>query len=167
MKLRVDSHIEFTSYHALKALNHCMIRSLIGWNGRDRPSSFHIGRWRPTGPKKLSWMKSLHKFLHGILYIMFHNMLEFASCTFPRGRSNANFSKHVNEWLVDERWGPSQLHGHDPCLICVKWPLLWWVPHLQSILLINNYIMTILAFYNNDIWWIQRHSFRKAQMIPR
>ena len=166
MKLRVDSHIEFTSYHALKALNHCMIRSLIGWKGRDRLSSFHIGRWRPTGPKKLSWMKSLHKFLHGILYIMFHDMLEFASCTFPRGRPNANFSKPC-QWMSCG-WEMRAL------TITWSWPLsmcevtlVVMGPHLQSILLINNYIMTILAFYNNDIWWIQRHSFRKAHMIPR
>ena len=32
----------------------------------------HTRRWRPKGPKKITWMKSLHGVLHGGLWIRFH-----------------------------------------------------------------------------------------------
>ena len=56
------------------------LRALIGRNGGDRPSSLHTRRWRPKGPKKISWiMKSLHGVLHGGLWIRFYGLLEFSS----------------------------------------------------------------------------------------
>ena len=57
--------------------DHCILRSLVGWKGQDRPSPLHIRRWRPKGPKKLPWMKNLHRFLHSRLWITFHDLPEF------------------------------------------------------------------------------------------
>ena len=54
-----------TSHTRLKALDHGNVRALIGRKGGDRPSSLHTRRWRPRGPKKSLWMKSLHGVLHG------------------------------------------------------------------------------------------------------
>ena len=58
-----------TSYTRLKAHDHYRLRALIGRKGEDRPSSLHTQRWRPKGPKKTSWMESLHGVLHGGLWI--------------------------------------------------------------------------------------------------
>ena len=45
-----------TSRMRLKPCGNCILRSLIGWTGRDRLTSLHTRRWRPKGPKKSSWM---------------------------------------------------------------------------------------------------------------
>ena len=63
----------------LKVHDHCNLRALIGRKGGDRPSSLHTQRWRPKGPKKTSWIKSLHEVLHGGLWIRFHGLPEFSS----------------------------------------------------------------------------------------
>ena len=62
---RIKMWFRATSHTRLKAHDHCNLRALIGWNGGDRPSSLHTRRWRPKGPKRSSWMKSLHGVLHG------------------------------------------------------------------------------------------------------
>ena len=60
--------VRATSHTRLKAHDHCNLRALIGRKGGDRPSSLHIRRWRPKGPKRMTWMKSLHGILHGGLW---------------------------------------------------------------------------------------------------
>ena len=74
-----------TSNTSLKARDHCNLRALIGWKGRDCPSSLHIGRWKPKGPKKTSWMKSLHGALHGGICTRLHGLPEFSLSPPPRG----------------------------------------------------------------------------------
>ena len=78
-KQTTNYEVRATSHTRLRACDHCNLRALIGRNGGDRPSSLHTWRWRPKGPKKTSWMKSLHGVLHGGLWIRFHGLLEFAS----------------------------------------------------------------------------------------
>ena len=73
-----------TSHTSLKARDHCNLRALIGWKGDDRPSSLHTQRWRSKGPKKNSWMESLHGVLHGRLWIRFHGLLDFSSGLIPK-----------------------------------------------------------------------------------
>ena len=75
-----------TSHTRMKAKDHCILRSLIGQKGWDHPSLLHTRRWRPKGSWKLSQMKRLHGFLHGRLWIMFHDLLEFALSPPPRSR---------------------------------------------------------------------------------
>ena len=103
----------------LKAHDHCILRSLIDWEGRDRPSSLRTRRWRPKVLKKLSWMKSLHVFLHGILWLMLHGLLEFALGPPWRSRIDANSNKPRSfVWSFDEIQGPSKLTWSWP-LACV------------------------------------------------
>ena len=78
-----------TSHTRLKAHDHCNLRVLIGRKGGDRSYSLHTQRWKPKGPRKTSWMKSLH----GGLWIRFHGLLEFTSCLPPRGGPDANFGR--------------------------------------------------------------------------
>ena len=79
-----------TSHKRLKARDHCNLRGLIDRKGRDRPSSLHTWRWRPKGPKKTSWMKSLHGVLHGRLWIRFCDLPEFSSSPPLRDGLDAN-----------------------------------------------------------------------------
>ena len=65
-----------TSHTRLKARDHCILVSLIGRKDQDLPSPLHTRRWRPKGPRKPSWMKSLDKFLHNKLRRMVHDLLE-------------------------------------------------------------------------------------------
>ena len=79
-----------TSHTNVKAHDHCNVRILIGWKGRDRPNSFHTRTWRFKIPMKSSWMKSLHGVLHGKLWIKVNGLPKFASNPHPRDRFNAN-----------------------------------------------------------------------------
>ena len=71
----------------------CNLRTLIGRKGGDHPSSLHTRRWRPTSPKKTSWMKKLHGILHGRLWITFHGLPEFSIGLPPRGGPDANVGR--------------------------------------------------------------------------
>ena len=83
-----------TSHARLKVRDHCNRSALIGRKGGgDRLSSLHTWRWRPTGPKKTSWMRSLHGVLHGGLWIRVHGLLEFSSSSVPRGGPDINFGR--------------------------------------------------------------------------
>ena len=68
-------------------------QALIVRKDGDCPSSLQTQRWRHNGPKKTSWMKSLHGVLHGGLWIRFHGLPEFSSSPPPRGGRNANFRR--------------------------------------------------------------------------
>ena len=79
-----------TSHTRLKAHDHGNLRALIGRKGKDRPSSLHTQRWKPKGPKKTSWMQSLHGVLRGGLWIRFHGLPRFSSGPPPIGGPDAN-----------------------------------------------------------------------------
>ena len=99
-----NNNIRATSHTRLKAYEHYILISIIGRKGRDCPSSLHTRRWRSKGPKKLSWMKSLH----GILEIMSRGMLKLAPGPPPRDRHDTNYG------------GPSRplaIHYHGPWLM--------------------------------------------------
>ena len=86
-------NIRATLHTRLKALDHGNVRALIGQKCGDCPSSLHTRRWRPKGPKKSLWMKSLHGVLHGWLWIRVHGLPEFASNPPPRGGFDVNFGR--------------------------------------------------------------------------
>ena len=70
--------------------NHCILRSLIGQKGWDRPSSLHTRRWSYKGPRNCNEWKSLQGFLHGKLWILVHGLPECLLGSPPRGRLDAN-----------------------------------------------------------------------------
>ena len=70
--------------------------SLVERAERDRPTSLHTWRWRPEGPKKTSWTKSLHGVLRDGLWTRFHGLPEFSSHLPPRGGPDINFGR---PWL--------------------------------------------------------------------
>ena len=104
--LVISTWLRATSHTRLKAHDHCNLRALIGRKGGDRPSSLHTRRWRPKGPKKTSWMKSLHGVLHDRLWIRFHGLPEFSSGLPPRGGPHTTFrrphSKEINIYIYNQ-----------------------------------------------------------------
>jgi hypothetical protein len=83
-------YLRATSHTRLKTLDHGNVKALIGWKGGDGPSSLHTRRWRPKGPQKSSWMKSLHGVLNGGLWIRVNGLPEFVSGPPPRGGFDEN-----------------------------------------------------------------------------
>ena len=79
-----------TSHTRLKAHDHCILKSLIGQKCWDCPSSLHTRKWRLKGSKTISWMTSLHGFLHGILWITFHGLPEISLSPPPRDWHDGN-----------------------------------------------------------------------------
>ena len=84
------SHSKGHFTHKTEAHDHGNLRALIGRKGEDRPSSLHTQRWKPKGPKKTSWMQSLHGVLRGGLWIRFHGLPRFSSGPPPIGGPDAN-----------------------------------------------------------------------------
>ena len=107
----------------MRLCDHCILRSLVGRKDQDHPSSLHTIRWKPKGPKNLSWMTSPHGFLHDKLGIMFPGPPNFASSPPPRGKPDATSNTMSMVWPLDENQGPSRVHGHNPWLVW-KWPLV-------------------------------------------
>ena len=93
-----------TSQTRLKARDHCILRSLIGRKGQDRPSSLQARRRRLDGSKKVSWMESLHGVMHGRLWGMFRGLLKFASDPPSRDRPNANSGRPYHSQGALDNW---------------------------------------------------------------
>ena len=103
-------HTRFT------AKDHCIVRSLTGRKGIDRPIHFTWEGERLRTPRYYHERKRIPTW-HTIR--MFHGLLEFASSPPPRGnRSDANFghTMSVVQPLDKNQW-PLQLHGHNPWLV--------------------------------------------------
>ena len=61
----------------LRARDQYASSTLIGGKGGASPSSLHTTLERPTEYVNARWMWSLHGFLHGIEWIMFHGHLDY------------------------------------------------------------------------------------------
>jgi hypothetical protein len=69
----VLSLLRATSHKRLRAPDHFTSSTLIGGKGGAGPSSLHTTLEGPTDYVDARWMESLHGFLHGIKWIMFHD----------------------------------------------------------------------------------------------
>ena len=96
------SIIRTTSHTTQKVHDHCVLRPFIGRKGQDHPTSLHTNSWRPKDPKKSSWMKSLHEFLHARLWITFHGLLKFASGT-SKSHKTLSIVCHVGPHHVSDK----------------------------------------------------------------
>ena len=101
-----------TPHTGLKARDDFNLRALIGRKGGGRPNSLYTRRWRSKGPKKTSWIKSLHGVLHGVLWIRFYDVPKFSSRPPPRGGPNANSGQLwlFNNFFLQDRFH-NILHG--------------------------------------------------------
>ena len=128
--------VRATLHTRLKAYDHCIPRSLIGRKGRDSSSSLHTRRWRSTGQKKLSWVRSLQGLLHSKPKITFHDLLEFAL-------HHAHLEEVGFKQIMADHVGGTHFGWESRALtsnvvmafgLCVKWPLVGNIYWLQQIL---------------------------------
>ena len=90
----------------LRARDHYTSSTLIGGNGEAGPHSLHTMLEGPTEYVNARWMQSLHGFLHGIEWIMFHGHLEYFQKLFFGGKPSTK--------LVGDH---GTLNAHHRCFI--------------------------------------------------
>ena len=83
-----------TSHTRLRAHDNYTSSTLIGGKGGARPSSLHTTLEGAIEYVNARWMQSLHGFLHGINWIMFHGHLDYFQKPLLRGRSNTKLGDH-------------------------------------------------------------------------
>ena len=115
-----------TSHTTLKAHDHCILGSLIGWEGWDWSSSLESEGLRAQ-INYHGW-KSLHGFLHDILLIMYHGLPEFASGPPPRGSMTQIMIDHVKVKSV--RRPTSTAFEWETRVLIIQWS--WPLAHVWS-----------------------------------
>ena len=82
------AHLRATSHTRLRARDHCTSSTLIGGKGGARQSSIHSVLEGPMEYVNASWMCSLHGFIHGIEWIIFHGHSDHLQKPPHEGRPN-------------------------------------------------------------------------------
>ena len=109
-----------TSHMRLRAHDHYYTSStLIGGKGGTGPDSLHTALEGPMEYVNAWWMWSLHGFLHGIKWIMFHGHLDYFQKPPLGGRPNTKPGDHGtpnahNHWFIlfYHVWGPAWIEIH-------------------------------------------------------
>ena len=69
-------NIRVTSHQSLRACDHWNFKSLIGGKCQDHPSLLELEGIRDQW--SMHWWTNPHEFLHGMKWIMFHRLSDFA-----------------------------------------------------------------------------------------
>jgi hypothetical protein len=99
----VKTWVRATSHTNLRACDDYTSSTLIGGKGGAGPSSLHTMLEGPTEYVTARWMSSLHRFLHGIEWIMFHGHMG------DHGTPNAHNHFFI---LLYHVWGPAWIKIH-------------------------------------------------------
>ena len=92
--LLLKLQLRATSHKRLRALDHYTSSTLIGGKGGAGPSSLHTTLEGPMEYVNARWMSSLHGFLSGIDWIVFHGRLDYFQKPPLGGRSNVKPGDH-------------------------------------------------------------------------
>ena len=117
--------IRATSHTRLRARDHYTSRTLIGGKAGAGPSSLlHTMVEGPTEYVNARWMYSLHGFLHGIEWIMFHGHLDYSQKPLLGGKPNTKLGDHgilntCNCWFI------LFYHARGPAWIDIRWNSIW------------------------------------------
>ena len=104
-----------------EAHGHYTSSTLIGGKGETGPSSLPTTLEGPAEYVNARWMSSLHGFVHGMQWIMFHGHLDYFQKPLLGGRSNTKPGDHGtsnahNRWFIVfyHVWGPAwiDIHGN-------------------------------------------------------
>ena len=119
MKRNGSNDVRATSHTRRRARDHYTSSTLFGGKGKACPSSLHTMLEGPMEYVNARWMWSLHGFLQGIKWIMFHGNLDYFQK--PRLWSRPNTKpwdsgtpNTHNHWfiLVYHVWGPAWIDIH-------------------------------------------------------
>ena len=116
-------HIRATSHTILRAHDHYTSSTLIGGKGGAGPSSLYSMCEGPTEYVNVRWMQSMHGFLNGIKWIMFHDHLGCYKKPPLGGRPNTKPWDHFT----------SNAHNHWFILFYHVWTHVWTIIHWNSI----------------------------------
>ena len=118
------STIRATSNTRLRARDQYTSSTLIGGKGGAGPSSLHTTLEGPTEYVNTRWMYSLHGFLNGIKWIMFHGFLDYFQKPPLGGRSNTKPEAHGTP-NVHDCWFILFCHVWGPAWIEIHWNIIW------------------------------------------
>ena len=93
-QLSKPSLFRATSHTRLRARDHYTSSTLIGGKGGAGPTSLHTTLEWLTTHVNARWTSSLHGFLHGIKWIMFHGCLNYFQKSFLGGRPTTKPRDH-------------------------------------------------------------------------
>ena len=113
-----------TSHTRLRARDHYTSSTRIGGKGGAGPSSLHTTLEGPTEHVNARWMWSLHGFLHGIEWIMFHGHLDYFQKPPLGGRPNTKPGDHGTP-NAHNRWFILFYHVWGPAWIEIHWNSIW------------------------------------------
>ena len=113
-----------TSHTRVRARDHCTSSTLIGGKGGAGPSSLHTTLEGPTEYVNAKWMQSLHGFLHGIRWTMFHCRLDCLQKSPLGGKPNTKPGDHDIP-NVHNRWSILFYHVWGPTWIDIHWNSIW------------------------------------------
>jgi hypothetical protein len=129
-----QSKLRATSYMRLRAHDHFISSTLIGGKGGAGPSSLlHTTLEGPTEYVNARWMQSLHGFLHGIKWNMYHDHLDYFQKPFFGGRPNPKLGDHDTP-NAHNRWSVLIYHVWRPAWTNIHWNSIWLRsrPHMTS-----------------------------------
>ena len=118
------SLLRATSYTRLRARDLYTSSTLIGGKGGAGPSSLHTMLEEPTEYVNARWMSSLHGFLHGIKWIVFHGHLDYFQKPPLGGRPNTKPGDHGTP-NAHNRWFILFYHVWGPAWIEIHWNSIW------------------------------------------
>ena len=114
-------HLKATSHTRLRACDHYTSSTPIGGKGRAGPSLLHTALEGPTEYVNPWWMLSLHRFLRGTKWIMFHGHLDYSQ-TPPLGcRLNTKPLGDHGTPNASKRWLILFYHVRGPAWIEIRW----------------------------------------------
>jgi len=120
----MSKQLRTTSHTRLRAHDHYIPNTLIGGKDRVGPSLLHTMLEGPMEYVNTRWMRSLHGFLHGIKWIMFHGHLDYFSKSPLGDMPNTKQGDHGTP-NAHNRWFTLCYHVWGPTWIEIHWNSIW------------------------------------------
>jgi hypothetical protein len=106
-----------------RTCDHYTSSTLFGGKGEAGPNSLHTTLEGLTEYVNVRWMESLHGFLHGIKWIMFHGHLDYFRKPTLGGRPNTKPGDHGTP-STHNRWLFYFIMCEDPAWIEIHWTII-------------------------------------------
>jgi hypothetical protein len=149
-KFQIHKTLRATAHTRLRARDHYTSSTLIGGKGGVGPSSLQTTLQRPTEYVNARWMQSLHGFLHGIEWIMFHGHSDYFQKPHIRSRPNTKPLEDHGTPNIHNLWFILSYHGWGPTWIDYHRNNVWL--RVQSHMTSHHtwrFVITLLDFWRS------------------